>query len=414
MRAGQTGIELACWLELVLFGLAWGLLIEAAALGAALPGIHIWPRRTPKVVGMGLALAALVLGALLIYQERAGLWPLHLLVALPIGLLGNVLLSALVKRNPEALFRPVSPTEGPPACFRSRALSLEGHDDAGLLFLTPEPDRTESPLLLTPEPDRTESHPDLVVVLVHGAGNDRLHGLWYLVDTMIGRGAKVLTAHLPGHGKGGSDHFSLASARARLDGIVALARELAPGGRVVLCGQSMGGSLALDLALRGGPVDCIVAMSAPVALRLGIQMAREFAGLFRPAIYRTLAYGNPWEVLPAAGRFKRGAFPIRVANNRPYETIIAMLAELALPRRLVAARETLCPILLAHGASDGVIQVSQARELAHALGPGATLKIYSGVGHLDPLFNTRVVTDLLAWMERADGDGAGTGKVIKE
>jgi len=143
-------------------------------------------------------------------------------------------------------------------------------------------------------------------------------------------------------------------------------------------------------------------------------MARELLGLFRPAIYRTLTYGNPWEVLPAAGRFKRGAFPIRVPDDRPYERIDAMLAEMALPRRLRDAREQLCPVFLAHGAGDGVIPVSQAHELARALGPRAELKIYRGVGHLDPLFNARVVGELMAWMEGADGDGDEGGKVIRK
>lgn len=229
-----------------------------------------------------------------------------------------------------------------------------------------------------------------VVVLAHGGGNDRLFGLWSLARAALQRGLSVLTAHLPGHGRAGDDTFCVAATRARLDALVAEARERSD--RVAVVGQSMGGAFALDQLARGRGADLTLAVSAPSHLRPRLAVLRELTVLARRTAWSTLSYVSPWNALPAVGRFRRRRFPVRVEHGRRYtEVFQAALAELDLPRRLSSAPAT-GPVWLFHGTADGVVPVDQARGLHEALGHrAARLHLVPGGLHLDLLLRRDVV-----------------------
>ncbi len=355
---------------------SWCIAIQAAALGFGLWGLHPLPRHAPR--GTWIALAAFSL-AILIWtglRLEPGAWLPALAAALPLGFVVAAVSALPVARAPEKKY-----------ASSALALDLSGEEDAGALYF---------------ERQGSEKAP---VLLVHGAGNDRLFGFWYLVDALLDKGHPVLAAHQPGHGRGGSDLFTLAAARRRLDALVEEARRRRPGFGVVVVGQSLGGSLALDLAARSKAVGRVATISAPASLRLsGTKLLVELKAFFGLSLYRPLAYGNPWEILPAAGAFKRAEFPIRMAGDRPYVRIFAeTLAELDLPRRLREARG--CPVLLLHGKDDGVIPVVQAHALAESLGESAELKVYPGVSHMNPLFHRKVVRELVDWIGKQGIDG---------
>jgi len=272
----------------------------------------------------------------------------------------------------------------------------KGQEDAGALLLRPCQGEGGEP-----GSGGEGARQSTVVVLAHGGGNDRLYGMWYLVDCLTRRGLQVLTAHLPGHGRGGQDIFTLEAGRHRMDLLVARARDLAGQGRVVILGQSMGASLALDLTARPTkvPVDAVVSVSAPVRLSLGPGLLRELYAFFRPAVYGALAYGNPYEALPAVGWFKRETFPIRKPPEVSYvEAFHQALAQMAQDRRLSTDG---CPVLLVQGDRDGVVPAEQARCLAQTMGKRARLMAYTRVTHLDGLLDRRVVGDIIQWVEQA-------------
>ena len=358
-------------LHLVTYTLAgWFLAVQAVGLLARLPGLHVLPQAAPRVLGLGFAGAAAVC-----WWYGGARWLVPLLA--PVGILAAAALACGIPRRPDRGYLP-------PTARGAEEVAIEGHPDAAALFLRPEP--ADGPL-------RT------VVVLAHGGGNDRLFGLWLVIDELRAAGHGVLTGHLAGHGVGGSDLFDLEAGRARLDALVVEAQSRAGGAPVVVLGQSVGASLALDMVARGNAPDSLVTVSAAAdGLDVGAGSASELLGLCRPAIYRALAYGNTYEVLPAVGRFKRRAFPVRVDGARSYHRALDQaIRQMELPAHLAGAPQ--CPILLIHGTLDGVIRARHARVLDSSLGGQATLALLRGATHMDPLFDPRAIRRILGWLD---------------
>ncbi len=345
-----------------LFAAAWFLVLQVAAARARLIGVALGPS-----LGARAGCVAAALGALAVWASPS--W----LVAAPVGAaLALVVTAALTARrrlDPDARFTPGGPG----------VTSL----DAGGAALRLDP---AGPV-------------KAAVVLVHGTGNDRLYGFWYLIDALRGAGYRVVTAHLPGHGRGGDDRFGVVEARARIDALGAAARD-DHDGPVIALGQSLGGALVLDAVARGAAFDAFVAVSAPCEVAPGAAVLRELGALRRAAVYRTLRYGSLLEVLPAAGSFRRAEFPVRVAGSGSYvDAVKRAVAELALVDRLRAAGGSLGPTLLVHGLDDGVVPVAQARALADAMGDAADVMLVPGVHHLDPLFDAALVEAVVRWLD---------------
>lgn len=244
-----------------------------------------------------------------------------------------------------------------------------------------------------------DREPRGLVVIAHGGGNHRFFGLHYLVRVLLDSGFDSLTAHLAGHGRGRVDTFTLENARARMDALVAWARGSASERVVVVLGQSLGGSLALDQLARGTAGDAVIAVSAPADLRTNMRLGLELGCLLKPAVYRAVRYAGPWGALPAYRGFRRKAFPVRAQNGENYLDAFAdAVEEMALEKRLDSI-ETALPVLLVHGERDGVVPCSQASSLAEALGSAAQLCLEPGVRHLDPLLYRRVVARIVRWLQ---------------
>jgi len=369
------------------YGLAaagWCLTVQALGLALGLPGLHALPRQTPRWLGAPVALAAAVCWAWAVVSSLGWSWAWVLPAALPAGAAAGVGLCLLVPRRPERPFLP----GGGAVSWTSDEVRLQGDADAGALHLSP-----------------AEAGAGAAVVLVHGGGNDRLYGLWHLAEVLLTRGHHVFVAHLAGHGRGGSDPFTLERCRRRLDALISAARERAAHRPLVLLGQSLGGALCLDRLARGPEgIDSVVTVSAPHELEQGALAAAKLRGLLSGSIYSALAFGNPWEVLPAGGGFKRGAFPVRLPAAGPasyVEAFVEAVAEMKLLDRLDGLGGA-CPVLLAHGARDGVIHCEQARQLAEVLGCGAELWVFPRVTHLDPLFDAQLVQQVVGWVDAVE------------
>ena len=260
-------------------------------------------------------------------------------------------------------------------------VDLPGHPDAGAILLSRDGESEGS------------------VIIAHGGGNDRFFGLHYAVGKLLASNFAVLTAHLAGHGRGGRDLFTLDNARSRLDALVSAARSR-ESGRIVVLGQSLGASLALDQLARESAGDAVVAVSAPTDLRTGMRLGLELGCLLRPSVYRAVRFAGPWRSLPAYRGFRRKAFPVRTGKGEEYLAAFAGAVDaMALPDRL-RTLESPAPVLLVQGERDGVVPCSQARSLAESLGNVAQLNMEPGVHHLDPLLNRRGVQRILDWLQR--------------
>lgn len=369
----------------MVFVLAWSLALQTAALRCGLVGLHAFPSHVPRAAWPAPAFVVAALFGWLVAQPADTRWWLGLLAGVPVGALLAVAMAALVRRSPDGRWLSAERrSRTTPACD-AHPLPLDGHPHAGALLLSP-----------------TDCFPEATVVIVlHGGGNDRFFGLSYLFEQLLARGHRVMTAHLPGHGREGSEPFTLESCRRRADALVALAQRRFPRARVVLLGQSLGGALALDRLARGRGCDGVIAVATPAKLQLGSRLWRELAALVRTAIYRALAYGNVAEALPAAGSFKRTAYPVRVESHPSYVQAFASAIEtMDLPRRLQSVRDGVPPVLLIHGARDGVVPPTDTRRLAAALGDRAEARVFDRVTHLDPLLDGEVVAQLVDWIER--------------
>ena len=104
--------------------------------------------------------------------------------------------------------------------------------------------------------------------------------------------------------------------------------------------------------------------------------------------------------MPAVGKFHRQRFPVRLAPGSTHYLVVfaEMLAALDLPHRLSQIRPPY-PVLILHGAADGIIPVEQAREAAGALGDRARLEELPTLHHLDPLFDDPVIGRIIEYVE---------------
>jgi pimeloyl-ACP methyl ester carboxylesterase len=368
----------------VIASAAWLAALQAIALGFRLPGLLVLPRHSPRRLWVASAAAAV---ALLVAAAAIGATPAAVGLAFPAGVLLSLLLPGLRPLSPDRAFLPGSAAEN----WRSQPFELSDQPGAGALLLSPK--------------DARASSTSACIIVIHGGGNDRLYGLWHALSALLNRGFLVLAANLPGHGRSGTDPLSLGSARHRLDALVNAARKRHPGRAIVLLGQSIGGSLALDALARGTQVDAAVAVSAPASLEQLGSVWGELAMFIRPTIYHSLRYGTLFELLPAFGRFRRSDFPVRVPKGRSYTEVLRELVRaLELPARL-RMRPTSSPVLLVQGARDTIVPAGQAIALREALGDSAMLLLAPGIHHLDPLFEDQLVNRIVDWIASASTPG---------
>ena len=192
-------------------------------------------------------------------------------------------------------------------------------------------------------------------------------------------------------------------------------------GAVVLAFDFRGaGSSEGDFSLRGWRADLVAAMRTVRALpgvettwlvgfaagaTLSITAAGEDPGVagvaaFAPQSEFTDKAVDPRRLVAqarAAGLIRDPAFP-------PDAGAWARELRAVQPSRL-AAKIPPRPLLIVHGASDEVVPLADARELAEAAQGSAELRILAGAGHM-LLYDPRAFALLLGWFDRHLGEAA--------
>jgi pimeloyl-ACP methyl ester carboxylesterase len=241
------------------------------------------------------------------------------------------------------------------------------------------------------------------VVLLHGRGNAA--SMWLPLLPELARRHRVLAVDLPGFGCSSVSQAPLRTAedglRFFVEPVEALLSELAPG-PMRLVGHSLGGLVALELALRGRvPVERLVLVDA---MGLGPEMARDARLFFRvgpervarvlgPKLFRRLA---PLPDTLENRRMEALAYELltvpggRLEATRAFNTLVPLTGGVF--HRYERLGEVKQPTLLYWGEHDTVLPVSLAEAAVKVLPEARLVQVPAGHSpHLEQLDSTAAV-----------------------
>lgn len=243
-----------------------------------------------------------------------------------------------------------------------------------------------------------------VVVIAHGFAE---HGGRYaaVAERLAAGGIAVRAADHRGHGRSEGRRTSIvrfADYTDDLTKVIAQARARWPSQRLVLLGHSMGGLIALDLAVRPDESLDGLVLSAPAACPRDVSK-------FTLALGRVLS-----RVAPNTGvlrlplnRISRDPAVVDAYNNDPLVFRTPIRARLgaemldAMDRVDAGLPSLQAPLLVMQGTADGLVDPGCGPHVYDRAGSAdKTLKMYDGLWH--EIFNEperdHVLNDLTAWL----------------
>lgn len=233
----------------------------------------------------------------------------------------------------------------------------------------------------------TSQPSDPTLLLLHGAGGS--HRDWPPALRTLPR-VNVIAIDLPGHGTEATTDPPLTSVEAMADCVQELADALSIE-KVVVAGHSMGGAIALTLALR-----------RPSFLR-GLVLVSTAARL---KVAPSLLTVTPAEMNSAVAFIRRHAW----SATTPLDRMDAVEQRLrATPSAVIQAdfcatnaydvrprlSEIALPALVVHGGDDRMVPLAFAASLANQL-PNATFHPLPAIGHYAPLEAPQAVASAVA------------------
>ncbi|MEO7121739.1 MAG: alpha/beta fold hydrolase [Lacisediminihabitans sp.] len=265
------------------------------------------------------------------------------------------------------------------------------------------------PLLTAVRTERTNAP-----VLVLGPSLGTTTRLWESAIKLLAGHFDILAVDLPGHGASPAATASFTTGELA-DGVAAVVA-LAGAERFYYAGDSLGGQLALELALRHP--DRVVAVSIICS---SAKVGQPEAWLERAATVR--AQGTPVLVGPSAGRWFApgfiekepelvGAMLIELSDtdDESYALCCEALALCDLRSRL---SDITVPVLALWGELDTVIPVEDARAVADTVQNGLGIEL-SGVAHLAPAeAPERVAVALVDFFGSHPAPAEGLGEATK-
>jgi pimeloyl-ACP methyl ester carboxylesterase len=255
-------------------------------------------------------------------------------------------------------------------------------------YVTIAPAQAEQPptiFYVQSPPAASDLHSRHNLLLLHGAGGNHL--AWPPELRRLA-GAKVYALDLPGHGRSPGGGCRTIAAYADAVALFVSALKLP---EVALAGHSMGGAIALELALRGPAwLSRLVLLGSSARLRLA---PAYLAGLEREGLRRFVrqAYGPdaPGEMVHRGLQLLGQSSPDLLRGD------FAACAAFDVAGRL---GEVKTPTLVICGASDQLAPLSHSQYLREQIA-GASLLIVEGAGHMvmleEPLAVARAIAGFL-------------------
>jgi pimeloyl-ACP methyl ester carboxylesterase len=234
------------------------------------------------------------------------------------------------------------------------------------------------------------------MLLVHMAGGSSQ----VFAGVLAGMGGvtRVVAIDLPGHGRSGGRGRTDVAAYARVVSEAARALELASGPGVVVAGHSMGGAVALDVALdhrEAAGAAGLVLMASGARLPVEGELAEALAGsasrLARFFATHAWSPATPAAVVRAHARLHLAA---------PREVVEGDFLACRHFDRVGDVARVNVPALVVAGADDAVIPAHFA-EFLHDRIPASRKVVLAGAGHMVPVEAAVELREALgAWMTR--------------
>lgn len=237
----------------------------------------------------------------------------------------------------------------------------------------------------------------LPLVGIHGFGGDK--ETWLFMAALVSRARGVIGIDLPGHGRSDDVPEDRASIRHHAEAVVRTLDHLAVE-RAIICGNSMGGGVALRLAASWPDRIAGIVLVASVGRDVHAGGARAWADGENPLIPRpqdidqfmALALERPPPVGRAVIRYVITQRALRAdALHRLFRGFVLAAGDAGVPSDVA---QIACPALVIHGEQDRIIDKRTSEDLARAL-PRAELVVMRGVGHVPQLEAPRATTRLI-------------------
>lgn len=245
----------------------------------------------------------------------------------------------------------------------------------------------------------------LPLVGIHGFGGDK--ETWLFMAALVARARGVVGIDLPGHGRSDDVPEARASIRHHAEAVLRTL-DHAGVGRAIVCGNSMGGGVALRLAASWPDRIAGIVLVASVGRDVHAGSALAWASGDNPLIPRAedidqfmkLTLERPPPVGRAVIRYVVTQRVRRAdALHRMFRGFVHAGGDAGVPSDVAAIA---CPALVIHGEQDRIIDKRTSEDLARAL-PRAELAILRGVGHVPQLEAPRAVTRLVeTFADRVD------------
>lgn len=246
-----------------------------------------------------------------------------------------------------------------------------------------------------PSPAQEGGSPPLTAVFVHGAGGNHSHWV-HQVAYLTRRGLGAIAFDLPGHGRSGGEAQSSVAAYAAC--VHQAATAILPSGRrdLVVVGHSMGGAVAIEMAL-GYPdrLAALVLVGTGARLRVLPAALEKMARGERDCTLLKMAYSPsaPTDLLRRAEEeFSR--VPVQVLY-RDYSACDAF-------DRMAEVGSLRIPTLVLCGHDDLLTPPKYSSYLAERT--GGKLVLVPGAGHMVMLEQPQVVNEAIsAFLDGLDG-----------
>ncbi|MEO6063508.1 MAG: alpha/beta fold hydrolase [Thermoflexales bacterium] len=233
---------------------------------------------------------------------------------------------------------------------------------------------------------------DRALLLLCGAGDNRLAFKWPLVRELNARGIAVFSIDPPGHGDFMTVPTTVENTQCAAMAALDWLDRRFPTGRLGAIGISFGGNQAVWLAAHDARVVALALVSTPASLRPVRRrtVLREGAAMLLPANLRVFRWGS-------AGDFYRGWRSMKGYAAGP-ETLYAMIERFGTVRDMSALGER--PVLLVHGRADVAVPFGNARALFAAARHAEILPVTHGT-HLTVILRPEIVTKIADWLEKS-------------